>query len=108
MKLQVSQTGRQRLQFLTFILIVLAVAAILVTLVQWWLVERSLEPLNVLFFAALSLLTAFLAWLSRADNVALPESIAVAEDETVSLAPLRRQIADSFTLDELRALCLVL
>lgn len=105
--MKLTANGRRRLQLLTTILLVVTIVAIIYTLVAWIVSEPgSFEPLNVLFFAVLSGLTAVSAWLGRADNVAPPESSMVAEAETIPLGPLRQQIADSFDLDELRTLCL--
>lgn len=105
--MKLTANGRRRLQLLTTILLVVTIVAIIYTLVAWIVSEPgSFEPLNVLFFAVLSGLTAVSAWLGRADNVAPPESNAVAEAETVPLGILRQKIADSFDLNELRTLCL--
>ncbi|MCL4264102.1 MAG: hypothetical protein KJ069_12840 [Anaerolineae bacterium] len=105
--MKLTANGRRRLQILTTILLIATIIAIIFTLAAWIVSEPgSFEPLNVLFFAVLSGLTAVSAWLGRAENVAPPESSTVAEAETIPLGPLRRQIADSFDLDELRTLCL--
>ncbi len=105
--MKLTANGRRRLQLLTTILLVVTIVAIIYTLVAWILSEPgSFEPLNVLFFAVMSLLTAVSAWLGRAEHVAPPESSTVAEAETIPLGPLRQQIVDCFDLDELRTLCL--
>ncbi len=107
MSIQLTPKTRQRLQTTTYILLGLTVLAIIGTLIAWVLSEPgSFEPLNVLAFTILSLLTAFSAWLSRAQHVALPPDVAAADEETLALGPLRRQIADYFDLDEVRTLCL--
>ncbi|MDX1562332.1 MAG: hypothetical protein R3305_05370, partial [Gammaproteobacteria bacterium] len=49
----------------TQFLIVFTIAAVIFTLAQWWWAERSFEPLNVLAFSILSLLTLLSGWLSR-------------------------------------------
>lgn len=57
--MKLTANGRRRLQTLTTILLVATIIAIIFTLVAWIVSEPgSFEPLNVLFFAVLSLLTA--------------------------------------------------
>lgn len=96
----------KRLSILTYFLIGLIVIAIAFSLMQWWLVERSFEPLNVFFFSVLSLLTAAFGWLSRQSNVAPPASSQQALIETPEFGPIRYKITRSFNLEEMRTLCL--
>ncbi len=105
--MKLTPAWRNRLRNLTTIFLVLTVVAIIYTLIQWIRSEPgSFEPLNVLFFAVFSVASAISAWLSRPDNVQPPASSEVALAETPAFGPLRQQITDLFTLEELRVLCL--
>ncbi|GJM40849.1 MAG: hypothetical protein DHS20C20_11310 [Ardenticatenaceae bacterium] len=105
--MRLTPAWRNRLKNLTTIFLVLTVVAIIYTLVQWIRSEPgSFEPLNVLFFAVFSVASAISAWLSRPDNVQPPASSEIALAETPAFGPLRQQITDLFSLEELRVLCL--
>lgn len=96
---------RKRLTLITYVLIALTICAIIITLGQWWLTERSFEPLNVLTFSILSVLTLISGWLNR-QNPAVPAKDAANHPvETLDLGTLRQQITQSFNLDELYTLC---
>lgn len=96
---------RKRLTILTYVLIALTIGAIILTLAQWWLVERSFEPLNVLTFSILSILTLISSWLNRQNQATPLESDTDKLVETFELGPLRQQISQYFNLDELYTLC---
>jgi hypothetical protein len=105
--MRLTPAWRNRLRNLTTIFLVLTVVAIIYTLIQWIRSEPgSFEPLNVLFFAVFSVASAISAWLSRPDNVQPPASSEIALAETPAFGPLRQQITDLFSLEELRVLCL--
>ncbi|MAT99471.1 MAG: hypothetical protein CL608_20205 [Anaerolineaceae bacterium] len=105
--MKLTPAWRNRLRNLTTIFLVLTVVAIIYTLVQWIRSEPgSFEPLNVLFFAVFSVASAISAWLSRPNNVQPPASSEIALAETPAFGPLRRQITNLFSLEELRVLCL--
>ena len=105
--MKLTPAWRNRLRNLTTIFLVLTMVAIIYTLIQWIRSEPgSFEPLNVLFFAVFSVASAISAWLSRPDNVQPPASSEIALAETPALGPLRQQITNLFSLEELRVLCL--
>ncbi|MCB8978823.1 MAG: NACHT domain-containing protein [Ardenticatenaceae bacterium] len=101
----ISPKWRKRLVLLTQLLIILTIIAIIVTLGQWWLAERSFEPLNVLAFAVLSLLSLLSGWLTRQGNADLAEAREEVVGEATELGHLRRQIVNHFNQEELRTLC---
>lgn len=104
--MKLTPAWRNRSRNLTTIFLVLTVVAIIYTLIQWIRSEPgSFEPLNVLFFAVFSVASAISAWLSRPDNVQPPASSEIALAETPAFGPLRQQITNLFSLDELHVLC---
>lgn len=105
--MKLTPAWRNRLRNLTLIFLVITVVAIVYTFALWIRSEPgSFEPLNALFFAIFPVLSAMSAWLTRPDNVQPPASSEIAVNETPALGPLRQQITNLFSLDEIRVLCL--